>query len=61
MKPCDKKNRNQERDSFFEFWGISEEEEEFFKTIYKRETMFRWTIVILIALLIGAVALLLLR
>lgn len=27
---------NEERDSFFDFHGISEEEEKFFKVIYRR-------------------------
>lgn len=49
-------NKDQEteepRDSFFQFWKISKEEEKFFKMIYRREVAYRWAIGILLAIVI---------
>lgn len=47
-----------ERDGFFELYGISEEEEAFFKTVYRRRRIYRGVIAILI---LAAIALLVLR
>lgn len=44
-----------ERDRFFEFFGITEEEEEFFKKLYKRRRLYRgaiYTLILIIAILI---------
>lgn len=42
---------NGERDSFFDFYGISKEEEEFFKIIYRRRQIYRRIIYILILII----------
>ena len=41
----------EDRDSFFEFYGISEEEEKFFKVLYKKRQMYRRIIYILILII----------
>lgn len=41
-----KKDSNK-RDGFFELYGISEEEEEFFKVLYKRRQIYRRIIYVL--------------
>lgn len=48
-------SENSKRDGFFEFYGISEEEEKFFQMIYRRRRIYRW----IIAVLIGVIAVLL--
>ena len=48
----------EQRDEFFEFYGISKEEEEFFKMVYRRRRIYRWIIAILI---LAVIALLVLR
>lgn len=45
-----------ERDGFFDFYGISEEEEEFFKVLYKRRQIYRrliYALLLAIAILIA--------
>lgn len=42
-----------ERNKFFDFYGISVEEEEFFKIIYRRRCIYRFVIAILILVILG--------
>ena len=37
-----------ERDGFFDFYGISEEEEAFFRKIYRRRVIYRLAIAVLV-------------
>lgn len=49
-------SKDNNRDSFFEFYGISQEEQEFFKMIYRRRQIYRLIIlglIIVIAVLLG--------
>lgn len=47
-----------DRDSFFEFYGITEEEEELFKVLYRRRIRFIWTIIIMVLVIAALIALL---
>lgn len=51
-------HKNEDRDSFFDFYGISEEEERFFKAIYRRRQIYRRIIYILILIIAIQTALL---
>lgn len=42
-----------ERDKFFDFYGISVDEEEFFKLIYRRRFIYHTIITVLILAIIG--------
>ncbi len=55
---CGSPNEDEERDSFFDFHGISEEEEKFFKVIYRRRQIYRRIIYILILIIAIQTALL---
>lgn len=55
---CGSPNEDEERDSFFDFHGISEEEEKFFKVIYRRRQIYRRTIYTLILIIAIQTALL---
>lgn len=50
-----------ERDEFFEFFGITKEEEGFFKKLYKRRQFYRGTIYILILIIAILITLLCMR
>ena len=45
-------DRDQEYESFLDFWGITEEEEKLFWKFYRREVRYRWAIVILVVTVI---------
>lgn len=49
---------NKDRDGFFEFYGITEEEEELFKVLYRRRLRFIWTIVIMVLVIAALIVLL---
>ena len=48
----------EKRESFFEFYGISKEEEDFFKDIYKRRQIYRRIIYVLFFIIVSLIALL---
>lgn len=58
---CGNPNKDEERDSFFAFHGISEEEEKFFKVIYRRRQIYRRIIYILILIIAVQIVLLCMR
>lgn len=58
---CGNPNKDEERDGFFDFYGISEEEEEFFKAIYRRRQIYRRIIYILILIIAVQIVLLCMR
>lgn len=51
MKKVEK--RNKLSTAFKEFWGVTEDEEEFFNYLYKKERRYRITIAILIFVILA--------
>lgn len=51
----------EERDGFFELHGISPEEEEFFKVIYRRRQMYRRIIYVQMLIILMLIAMLCLK
>lgn len=54
-------NEEKKRDGFFDFYGISVEEEKFFKMIYRRRQIYRSIIGVLLAVNAILIALLYLK
>lgn len=55
------KSEEKKRDGFFDFYGISVEEEKFFKMIYRRRQIYRSIIGVLLAVNAILIALLYLK